>query len=93
MAERSDPDFAMFGTAGDAVLALQDIKTAKSPEPHQAGGVEIALQVADVDAAWRDWQSKHAPALTPVEQLPFGQAFHGKDPEGHLLTVFQPFAH
>ena len=87
---RGDPDFAMFGTAGDSILALQDVKTTDAPETHKAGGVELALQVDDVDATWRDWQAKHVPTLTPVEDLPFGRVFHAQDPEGHLLTIYQP---
>jgi predicted enzyme related to lactoylglutathione lyase len=87
---RSDPDFAMFGTDGDSILALQDVRTTDSPETRRAGGVEIALQVKDVDAIWQDWQSKHAPTLTKIEELPFGRVFHAQDPEGHLLTIYQP---
>jgi len=87
---RSDPDFAMFGTAGDSILALQDVKTTDSPETHKAGGVELALQVNDLDATCREWQSKRVPTLTKVEDLAFGRVSHAQDPEGHLLTIYQP---
>ena len=52
-------------------------------------GIELSLEVEDVDAAWRDWQAKGAKTLTSPQDFPFGRAFDAQDPEGHLLNIYK----
>jgi predicted enzyme related to lactoylglutathione lyase len=87
--DQSGPTFITLATAGETLLALQDASTSKPYELGGPGGVEIGLQVEDVDATWRKWQEKGAKTLTPPEDFPFGRAFDGQDPEGHLLSIYQ----
>ena len=52
-------------------------------------GIELSLEVDDVDAAWREWQAKGIPTLTAPQDFPFGRAFDAQDPEGHLLNIYK----
>jgi predicted enzyme related to lactoylglutathione lyase len=90
IAEGSDEHFALFGINGETAIALQGIARASEESVPSAGSVELGLVVEDVDAVYRDWQSKGIQTLTAPQDLPFGRSFDARDPEGHLFTVYKP---
>ena len=55
----------------------------------QPGGVELGLEVADVDAVFHEWKEKGVQTVTPPMDLPFGRTFVARDPEGHLIRVYR----
>ncbi len=87
--DQSSPTFVALATAGGTLLALQDFSTSKPYEMAGPGGVELGLEVEDVDVTWGKWQAKGVQTLTPPEDFPFGRAFDAQDPEGHLLSIYQ----
>jgi predicted enzyme related to lactoylglutathione lyase len=52
-------------------------------------GIELSLEVEDVDATWRAWQAKGVQTLSAPQDFPFGRAFDAQDPEGHLLNIYK----
>ena len=54
--------------------------------PH--GEVELGLEVEDADAAYEKWKENNSEVTSPPVDFPFGRTFQGKDPEGHLLRVY-----
>ncbi len=88
--DQSSPTFVMFAAGGETLLAVMDVSRANGPTG-APGSVDLGLEVQeDVDAIWRDWQTKGASLLAEPKDLPFGRAFEAKDPEGHRLTVYRP---
>ena len=84
--EMSDDHFLVVALSNGCLVGLSQLAPGKSVQP---GAVELGLEVADVDAAWRDWQAKGFTGMTDPADTPFGRAFDAHDPDGHPLTVYQ----
>jgi predicted enzyme related to lactoylglutathione lyase len=87
--EISGPGFVALQPAQGSTLALQDAATAPAELVGTPGGVEIGLEVQDVDAVWRDWSAKGVQIVEEPHDQPFGRTFRARDPEGHLLNVYR----
>lgn len=87
--EMSSAGFVALRPAGGSLVTLQDVETLGPGAPKQPGGCELGLEVADVDAVWRDWRAKGVELLTDPLDLPFGRTFLARAPEGHLLRVYR----
>lgn len=90
IAEGSGPNFAFFGTAGDAFIALQAMARIPGGKDVPAGASELGFVVDDVDAVYRDWEARGVELISAPQDFPFGRAFDARDPEGHLLNVYTP---
>jgi predicted enzyme related to lactoylglutathione lyase len=87
--EQSSDTFVALATTGGTLIALEDVSRAKPYEKPAPAGIELGLEVEDVDATWRDWQAKGVKTLSEPEDFPFGRAFDAQDPEGHLLSIYK----
>ena len=86
--EMSSPTFATLMTNGGSLIGLQDVKTSLGGQASIHGEVELGLEVEDVDATYNRWKANNSEVASPPVDLPFGRTFQGKDPEGHLLRVY-----
>ena len=86
--EMTSPTFATLMTDGGSLIGLQDVKTSLGGQANSHGEVELGLEVEDVDATYRRWKANNSEVTSPPIDLPFGRTFQGKDPEGHLLRVY-----
>jgi predicted enzyme related to lactoylglutathione lyase len=86
--EMTSPTFATLMINGGSLIGLQDVKTSLGGQASTHGEVELGLEVEDVDAAYRRWMANNSEVTSPPVDLPFGRTFQGKDPEGHLLRVY-----
>ncbi len=86
--EMTSPTFATLMTNGGSLIGLQDVKTSPAGQTSTHGEVELGLEVEDVDAAYEKWKENNSEVTSPPVDLPFGRTFQGKDPEGHLLRVY-----
>ena len=89
IAELSGPAFVALRPAHGSPITLQDAATVPPELAGTPGGVEIGLEVEDVDAVWRDWSAKGVRVLEEPHDQPFGRAFRATDPEGFLLNVYR----
>lgn len=48
--------------------------------------------VEAVDAVWANWRQRGIAILQEPTDLDFGRTFTARDPDGHRLRVFHPFA-
>lgn len=87
--EFSSPSFVFLQPREGTPIALQDVAALPPGVPAQPGGFELNLEVEDVDAAWQEWKAKGVEVLTEVTDMGAGRFFRAKDPEGHVLSVFQ----
>lgn len=86
--EMTSPTFATLMNNGGSLIGLQDVKTSLGGQTSTHGEVELGLEVEDVDAAYEKWKENNLEVTSPPVDLPFGRTFQGKDPEGHLLRVY-----
>jgi predicted enzyme related to lactoylglutathione lyase len=86
--EMTSPTFATLMTNGGSLIGLQDVKTYQSGQTSTHGEVELGLEVEDVNTAYEKWKENNSEVTSPPIDLPFGRTFQGKDPEGHLLRVY-----
>jgi predicted enzyme related to lactoylglutathione lyase len=86
--EMTSPTFATLMTDGGSLIGLQDVKTSLGGQASTHGEVELGLEVEDVDATYRRWKANSSEVTSPPMDLPFGRTFQGKDPEGHLLRIY-----
>jgi predicted enzyme related to lactoylglutathione lyase len=86
--EMTSPTFATLMTDGGSLIGLQDVKTSLGGQTSTHGEVELGLEVEDVDATYRRWKADNSEVTSPPTDLPFGRTFQGKDPEGHLIRVY-----
>ena len=89
IAELSGPAFVALRPAHRSPIALQDTATVPPELVGAPGGVEIGLEVEDVDAVWRDWAGKGVTIVEGPRDYPYGRAFLAHDPEGHRLNVYR----
>ena len=85
----SGPTFVFLQSAGGTPIALQDMTTLPQDVAPQPGGFEINLEVDDVKAAYQEWQAKSAELLTEVSDMGAGLYFRARDPEGHIISVYE----
>jgi predicted enzyme related to lactoylglutathione lyase len=88
MKEMTSPTFATLMTDGGSLIGLQDVKTSLGGQAGTHGEVELGLEVEDVDATYRRWKANNSEVTSPPVDLPFGRTFQGRDPEGHLLRIY-----
>ncbi len=86
--EMTSPTFATLMTNGGSLIGLQDVKTSLGGQTSTHGEVELGLEVEDVDATYEKWKENNSEVTSPPVDLPFGRTFQGKDPEGHLLRIY-----
>jgi predicted enzyme related to lactoylglutathione lyase len=86
--QQSSPKFVVLAREGSP-LALQELSTLPAGQAKDPGGVEIAFDADDVDAAYRRWKSAGAEILSEPENMPFGRYFLAKDPNGHYVSVYK----
>ena len=73
---------------GGPNLALQDATTQMYGIPMEHGGIMLGFAVEDVDAVYREWQSKSAEILGEVIDMGAGRMFTAKDPVGNYIQVY-----
>ena len=86
--EMTSPTFCTLMTNGGSLIGLQDVKTSLGGQIATHGEVELGLEVEDVDATYGRWKADNLEVTSPPINLPFGRTFQGKDPEGHLLRIY-----
>jgi catechol 2,3-dioxygenase-like lactoylglutathione lyase family enzyme len=84
--EQSSEHFIAMAPANGGLIALSPVAPGKAVQP---GGVELGLEVADVDATWREWRRLGLSGMSEPADTPFGRSFDAKDPDGHPLSIYQ----
>ncbi len=87
--EFSSPTFVFLQPTEGTPIALQDLASLPPGVPAQPGGFELNFEVEDLDAAYQQWKAKGMEVLTEMMDMGAGRFFRAKDPEGHVLGVFQ----
>jgi predicted enzyme related to lactoylglutathione lyase len=85
----SSPTFVFLQPSDGTAIALQDVALLPAGVPAQPGGFELNLEVEDLDAAFQEWKAKGIEVLSEVTDMGAGRFFRAKDPEGHVLSVYQ----
>ena len=78
--------FVVVALANGSLIGLSQLAPDQTVQP---GAVEIGLEVADVDATWRDWQAHGLTGATDPVDTDFGRAFDAHDPDGNPLSIYQ----
>lgn len=89
------PTFAMFALPAGVRLGLWSRHTVEPAATTTGGAAEIAMIAPDpesIDAACADWRKRGIAILQEPTDLDFGRTFTARDPDGHRLRVFFPFA-
>lgn len=89
------PTFAMFALPSGLRLGLWSRHTVEPAATTSGGAAEIAMMVPSleaVDATCSDWRERGIAILQEPADLDFGRTFTARDPDGHRLRVFHPFA-
>jgi len=84
--DQSSERFITIALANGCLIGLSPLAPGQAVQP---GAVELGLEVADVDAAWRDWRAKGLAGMTDPADTPFGRAFDAHDPDGNPLSIYQ----
>ena len=84
--EQSSDHFVTIALANGCLVGLSQLAPDKTVQP---GAVELGLEVADVDATWRDWKAKGLNGMTDPADTPFGRSFDAHDPDGNPLSIYQ----
>jgi predicted enzyme related to lactoylglutathione lyase len=53
-------------------------------------GVELYLEVTDVDEAYRLWKERGVEMVTEPTDMPFGRTFAFQDADGRVLNAYKP---
>ena len=85
----SSPTFVYLQPTEGTPIAIQEVTALPPGVPAQQGGLEINLEVEDVDAARQEWKAKGVEILTEVTDMGAGRWFRAKDPVGHVIAVYQ----
>ena len=51
--------------------------------------LDVTLTVDDIQSAYEDAQSKSAPVIQPLREMPYGHEFYVSDPDGYILAFVQ----
>ena len=84
--EMSDDHFIVVALDNGCLIGLSPLAPGETGRP---GVVELGLEVADVDATWREWQAKGLTGMTDPSDTPFGRSFDAHDPDGNPLSIYQ----
>ena len=77
-------EFSQFTTRDGSMWAVM-----QAP-PHQPPpGVDLYLQVEDVDRAHALWKERGVETVTEPHDEPFGRTFAFKDPDGRVLHAWR----
>jgi predicted enzyme related to lactoylglutathione lyase len=90
---QSSPQFVVLPLGKGTMLGLWQRDNVAPPVAAEAGGSEIALTVANVDAVrdtYEAWKARDVRIAQPPTAMAFGHTFVGLDPDGHRLRVFAP---
>lgn len=85
----ASPGFAMIPLRGGLGLGLW-ARDGVAPAAGPAGGGELALTVADVDATHADWTARGLPIAQAPVAMDFGRCCVALDPDGHRVRAFRP---
>jgi len=88
---QSSPTFVMFGLPEGAGLGLWSRHTVV-PAANAPGGGELAIEVPDADAAYKQWLERGQGVAPKPADAVFGRDFVALDPDGHRLRFFTPAA-
>lgn len=81
--------YSQFVTKDGAIFALvNDFGNAEGLDQN----FDTALEVADVDAVYAEWQANGVEMVTDVSDMPFGRTFLARSPDNHILRVMQSSA-
>lgn len=89
------PTFAMFSLPSGVRLGLWSRHTVEPAATASGGAAELAMvapSIEAVDAICSDWRKRGIAILQEPTDLDFGRTFTARDPDGHRLRVFHPFA-
>ena len=87
----SGPGFVFLQPTEGTPIALQDTASLPPGVPAQPGGFELNFEVEDLDLAFQEWKAKGVEVLSEVADMGAGRFFRAKDPEGHVLSVYQMY--
>ncbi len=85
----SGDNFVFLQPASGTAIALQDMSALPAGMQAQPGGIELNLEVDDVDAAYREWKEKGVEIVSDVADMGAGRFFQARDTEGYILSVYQ----
>ncbi|MGQ0571904.1 MAG: VOC family protein [Armatimonadota bacterium] len=74
--------FALNGGAMFGVFNAVEIPSITQP-------YEIAFEVDDVDAVYRQWKAAGVDIVSEPHDMPFGRTFHIRTPDGHILRAYK----
>jgi predicted enzyme related to lactoylglutathione lyase len=80
-----NPTFVQFQAAGGATLALQHDEVAAPTDT-----IELWWQAQDVDALFAQLRERGVTIAQEPTDLPFGRTLSIKDPEGNVVSMYQP---
>jgi predicted enzyme related to lactoylglutathione lyase len=75
--------FSQFTTRDGTMWAVM-----QAPPQQPAPGIDLYLQVEDVDAAHALWKARGVEMVTEPNDQPFGRTFSFKDPDGRVLHAY-----
>ncbi|MCC7367130.1 MAG: VOC family protein [Chloroflexi bacterium] len=77
--------FSQFTTRAGTMWAIVSRPSHAVPR-----GVELYLEVTDVDEAFRTWTARGVETITEPADAPFGRTFAFKDADGRVLHAWAP---
>lgn len=82
--------FVMLQLPDSPSLALFSASKGLPPDVSaQPGGFELDLEVEDIEAIYKEWQAKEVNLITDISGYGPLRQFYAKDPDGHLLAIYQ----
>jgi len=87
----SSPAFVMFALKSGMMLCLWIRDEVQPAVRSQPGAFELAVSVesrAKVESVLREWRAAGAVVALEPTELDFGYGFVVRDPDGHLIRVF-----
>ena len=90
--EFSSDDFAFMRPANGTPVALVTRGMLPPGVPPQPGGVQLSLEVADVDAAYEALTAHGVDVVSEITDMGAGRNFLVRDPGGHVLNVYAMYA-
>lgn len=71
-------------------VSPEPVEREEPPALGQLGYSLISFETADIEADFERLQKMDIDVLGPVAEAPMGRAFYLRDPDGNLLSVYQP---
>jgi predicted enzyme related to lactoylglutathione lyase len=76
--------FSQFTTRAGTLWAV-----GQRPDHAAPLGVELYLEVEDVDEAYQTWKSRGVETLSEPVDMPFGRTFAFRDADGRVLHAYR----